>query len=288
MKVQSGGQEFYIDGYLKSNLDMAKELVKKDWDMCVIVDGYEGAGKSVLAMQCAKYCDPDFNLDKVCFTSDEFIKAVKKAKRYEAIVYDEAYGGLSTRQVLSETNRALVRMLAEIRQKNLFVFIVAPSIFEIDKYVSIWRSRALLHVYTNEKFERGRFQFYSPQKKKSLYMLGKKFFSYSKPIADFVARYTNYYVVDEEEYRKKKLAAVEGRKEKALSKSDGNVRLQTKYIEQRDALLFILHKKGMNFKDIAEKMSKISANPLGERGVGEVIEKAYKALSGEGVANTDI
>ena len=30
---------FYMDGYLKSNLDTAKRIIKKDWDMLFVYDG---------------------------------------------------------------------------------------------------------------------------------------------------------------------------------------------------------------------------------------------------------
>lgn len=34
----------YLDGFLKANLDLAKDVIKKDWDMIFLVDGYEGSG----------------------------------------------------------------------------------------------------------------------------------------------------------------------------------------------------------------------------------------------------
>jgi len=41
VKVKCGDKEIYIDGYLKKNLDGCKQLVKKDWDMVLIIDGEE-------------------------------------------------------------------------------------------------------------------------------------------------------------------------------------------------------------------------------------------------------
>ena len=66
----------YMDGYLRQNLTVAKDIVKKDWDMVFCVDGYEGSGKSVLAQQCAMFCDETFNIDRICFTPDGFVKAI--------------------------------------------------------------------------------------------------------------------------------------------------------------------------------------------------------------------
>lgn len=197
-------EQKYMDGYLVANLDTAKRIIKKDWDMIFAVDGYEGSGKSVMTMQMAKYVDPELNLDRIVFTPKDFQKAVLEAEKYQAVVYDEAYTGLSSRAAMTMVNRILVRMLAEIRQKNLFIFIVMPTFFDLDKYVALWRSRALIHVYTGDDFERGFFAFYNIDSKKLLYIIGKKFYSYKEVKPDFYGRFTNYYVVDEDLYRKKK------------------------------------------------------------------------------------
>ena len=209
----------YMDGYLKKNLSMGMKVIKKDWDMCIIVDGYEGSGKSVLAQQCASFVDTTFNIERICFTPKEFVTQINKAQKYSAVIYDEAYGGMSSRAAMSEVNRSLMSVLAEIRQKNLWVFIVLPCFFELDKYASVWRSRALLHVYTGKDYERGRFGFYSQQGKKLLYVLGKKFFSYARPTPNFIGRFTNGYTVDEALYRKKKVEALKEREDKPRGNS---------------------------------------------------------------------
>ncbi len=206
-------KDLYMDGYLKTNLDMAIKVIRKDYDMVIVVDGEEGCGKSTLAMQMAHYCDPSLTLERVVFTPSEFRKAITTAKKYQAVVYDEAYTGLSSRATMSMINRTLISMLAEIRQRNLFVFVVMPCFFDLDKYVSLWRSRILIHVYT-KGFERGRFAFYNKDKKKALYMLGKKYYSYSKPKFDFIGRFSKQYVIDENAYKDKKKHSLLDREKK--------------------------------------------------------------------------
>jgi len=218
VKVFEGTKnEYYMDGYMVQNLDTAKKVIKDDWDMIFVYDGNEGSGKSVKAMQDAFYCDPTFNLDRVVFTPEDLKEAIIKSKPYQSLVFDEGYRGLSSRAAMSMINKTLVKMLAEIRQKNLFVFVVLPSIFDLDKYVAIWRSRALIHIYTGKNFQRGFFSFYNSERKKQLYVLGKKYYSYGKPKANFIGRFTNHYVLDEKEYRKKKkesLANIEKKPDK--------------------------------------------------------------------------
>lgn len=217
-------EEKYMDGYLRKGYAKARRIVSKDWDWVMLVDGVEGGGKSVCAQQGAYEVDPTLSIDRITFKPKENIKAkdlqgnpiiidsfkqaILKAKQYEAIVYDEAYTGLSSRGTMSDINKTLVSMLAEIRQKNLFIFIVMPTFFDLDRYAAIWRSRGLIHIYTDKDYDRGYFAYYNKDKKKNLYILGKKFYDYRKPKPSFRGRFTNYYVVDEQEYRHRKLIAL--------------------------------------------------------------------------------
>jgi hypothetical protein len=199
--------QFYIDGYLNTNLETAKTIVSKDWDMLFVVDGPEGSGKSVLSQQIGKKLYRNFNIDCITFTPTEFKNAILKANKFQCIIYDEAYAGLSSKGAMSIINRTIVKMLTEIRQKNLFIIIVLPTFFDLDKYVAIWRSRALIHVYTGDSFERGFFAFYNVDKKKELYLNGKKLYSYGDPGPNFRGKFTNHYTVDPIEYKARKLKA---------------------------------------------------------------------------------
>lgn len=212
--------EKYMDGYLRKGFAKAKSLVQKDWDWVTLVDGVEGGGKSVIAQQCAYEVDKTLTIDRITFTPEEFENAVKTAAKFQAVIYDEAYTGLSSRGTMSDINKTLVNMLAEIRQRCLFVFIVMPTFFDLDRYAAIWRSRGLIHVYTDKGYGRGYFAYYNKDRKKNLYILGKKFYDYRKPKPNFRGRFTAYYVVDEQEYRAKKLKALTVEKNKNKLKDE--------------------------------------------------------------------
>jgi len=213
--------EFYIDGYLQSNFDVAKKAIRSDWDMIFTIDGYEGTGKSVFAQQVAFYCDPTLILDRIVFNEEDFKKAVTNAGKYQAIIYDEAYGGLSSRAAMSNVNRSIIKMLTVIRAKNLFIFIVLPTFFDLDKYIALWRSRGLINVYSPGDFERGYFSFYGREEKRKLYVTGKQEYNYGFGKPNFRGRFTNRYLVDEEAYRKKKSETSMGREDSnRLGKAD--------------------------------------------------------------------
>lgn len=240
---------YYMNKELKENFDLIKKVIKKDWDMCVVIDGAEGAGKSVLTQQLAFYCDPTLNIDRITFRPDEFKDAVLKAERYNSVIFDEAYGGLSSRRAMTATNNAIVDMLTEIRQKNLFLFIVLPSFFDLDKYVALWRSRALINVY-HDKFERGFFNFFSAPRKKNLYVYGKKFYNYHSQKPNFTGRFTNFYPVDKEEYRKKKLDSLRAPNREQMM-ADRKRSIQT---EEREKITKRMKLMGMSDVKIAEAL----------------------------------
>lgn len=221
------GYGYPLDGYLKTNLDEAIRVVKNDWDMIFCVDGYEGSGKSTLAIQMAYYCDPTLTVERITFTPKEFKNAIMNADKYQAVVFDEAFTGLSSREAMSGINKSLIQMIAEIRQKNLFVFVVMPSFFDLDKYIALHRSRALIHVYAN-RFQRGFFRFYDIEKKKDLYITGKKFYSYKGVMSNFYGTFSSFLPIDNDAYKKKKHDSLHNKKE-----SDGESTAERREFSKR-------------------------------------------------------
>lgn len=244
------GKEVYIDGFLKSQLDNVKKRInQKDEDRFFIVDGREGRGKSVLVMQLASYCDPTFTLERVVFTADDFKEAIINAKKGQAVVFDEAFRGLSSKTSLSAVNKLLVQLMMECRQKNLIVFIVMPTFFLLERYVALFRATGLFHVYNSKNGQRGFWIYFNWQSKKKLYMNGKKkFWTYEYPKSDFKGKFTNTYVLDEEEYRKRKKKALEDSLyEEDFDKKDW----------QRNFCLWFLNKKtGMSMDKISEEFGR--------------------------------
>jgi hypothetical protein len=232
--------EYFIEDRLKHNLDtkVIPMLKLKDKDCVLALDGKEGAGKSTLALQIGKYVDPSLDLTRVVFNAEDFRTAILKAKKGQCVIFDEAFTGLSSRAALSGINRALVSLMMQMRQNNLFVIIVLPTFFLLDKYVALFRTRALIHVYENHGV-RGYFRLYNSKLKKLLYIFGKKDYSYGFKAAKtkFKGRfYGKFPLEDEELYRSKK--------KKALQETEKNpmTATQIKYRNERDICLFLLRK----------------------------------------------
>jgi hypothetical protein len=227
--------EYYIDKRLKKNLDekVIPMLQKKDKDCVLAIDGREGSGKSTFAFQIGKYVDPTLDLDRIVFDPESFREAIYKAKKGQCVIYDEAFTGFSSRSSLSGINRILVSLMMQMRQKNLFVLIVLPTIFLLDRYVALFRARALLHVYEC-KGTRGYFKLYNTKLKKMLYLTGQKTYTYTNKLArtNFKGRFYGKFALGDETVEQ----AYRDKKEQALKDSEKNPMSagQTKYLEQRD------------------------------------------------------
>jgi len=238
----------YISQYsmsirLRRNLDkiVIPALMRKDKDYVMAIDGAEGSGKSTLAFQIGKYVDPSLNLNRIVFTADEFREAIFKAKKGQCIIYDEAFTGFSSRASLSSINRVLVSLMMQMRQKNLFVIVVLPTFFLLDKYVALFRAKVLVHVFESQG-RRGYFRVYNSRLKKYLYLAGQKTYSYHHKTVRtrFHGRFYGKFALGdknvEEEYKKRKARALMETEKNPLTGQ------QVKFKEQRDLLMYILRK----------------------------------------------
>jgi len=240
----------YIDNALLKYIPKWKnDVLNKDRDKVLIIDGREGGGKSTLATQLAAHLDPNFNIDKVAFNGDDFMEKIKdpSRKKGDCIILDEAFLAANSRSVMSSMNKAIVGLTTEMRQLNLFVIIVLPSFFDLDRTLGIWRSDILIHTYFDKRGNRGRYIVFNYAKKKLLHLKGKKFYSYGCVKTGLPAmRFNKGYTINELEYRKKKAEAF--RLKKDFKKSD------EKLMKDKVLLIKALQKQGLTYEKIGEEL----------------------------------
>jgi len=248
IKIPNTDISYYMNDRLKNTLtNKVKPLLGKADEDCVIaVDGLEGSGKSTLAFQIGKFIDPTLDLSRIVFNPEEFREAILKAKKRQCIIFDEAFTGFSSRASLSGVNKTLVSLMMQMRQKNLMVIVALPTFFLLDKYVALFRTRFLVHVYKNKSIK-GYFRIYNRQKKKLLFLAGRQTYSYNVRIGKvpvktrFKGRFYGVFALGNKEIENK----YRKRKEKALMESEKNPMSagQIKYKEQRDKILHLLRKE---------------------------------------------
>lgn len=263
---ETNKKEFYLDGILKDNLDLIKKKIAHDWDMVFIIGGIEGGGKSTLAQQLARYLSgARFTLNHICFSPEDFMEKITRdefLRKGDTLILDEGFL-INSRASMSKLNRTFLSILAECRQKNLFLVIVAPNFFDLDKNIALWRSRGLFYVY-HESFERGFFRFYNYDLKKKLYILGKKLYNYSCVKPNFFGRFTKYLPINKEEYMNLKLKAFQNRE---------HSKIEDKYLHQRDFLFKYMYEElKISQEDLSRIMSKCEY-PLASRSIGDGIAR---------------
>lgn len=259
----------YLDGMLYESFSHAKAIMKKkNLDLVVACSGYPGLGKSKLISQVASFCDPTFTEDRMWQKTESFVEAVKnETEILKSHVLDEAWEGLSSSQVRNQIGAILLNIMNVIRQKRLFIFIVLPDFFDLSKNIAIFRSRWLIHCYSEEFGDIGRFAAFNQGAKKQLYIRGKKFEDYSAWPADFFGRFTkgdspNF---NWERYEKKI-------KPLALNDAIDFSQTNSKSVEQRNELMYILSTEyKLTGKEISSKIS------LAERSVSNILTEMKKS-----------
>ena len=116
----------------------------KNW-LCIICGG-TGTGKSYTALRLASLLDPEFNVERVVFSAEEFMELLnsRKLKRGNIIIWDEAGcgTGLAAREWLSISNKAIDYVLQSFRHLGIGVIMTVPSLNFIDAH-----ARQLFHTF---------------------------------------------------------------------------------------------------------------------------------------------
>ena len=200
-------KEVKIDGFLKKKLDYALKQQKKDFDIVFIIDGNEGTGKSTLSFTCGWYLSGGkLTMNNIAEGTEDAIDKLEHLPDKSVLIIDEGSLMFSSRDAMRKENRQLLKILNVIRQKCMILIVVAPTFFELERYLSYRRSNFLLHVYLDKKTgNRGRFIYFGSKKKRQLYINGKKNFeSYAKPKGNFVGAFIKFELPFNEEYLKLK------------------------------------------------------------------------------------
>ena len=204
---------FHMDGILKANIDvLAKKIVK---DMQFVGIGCSSTfgvrtGKSTLFQQIGKYftskvnelhgLDNTFTIKNIVFNAEELQEKAFKLPLYSVLILDE--GDDLTASHWSNISKNLKRFFRKCGQLNLFILLILPDYFEIPKTYAISRTNFLIDIKFEGEFERGFFEFYSFNKKKLLYIKGKKYNDYKVVKPSFYGQFPKLYTVNEKEYRK--------------------------------------------------------------------------------------
>lgn len=246
---------YTIPKKLRELLDGFKWAIhNKKQSTVLITDGRSGMGKTTISFQIAKYMTPDFSLDNVHFTPESFTEALTRTKVGDTIIFDEAML-LSSRAALSSINKMIIIAMSMIRSKRLCIIFNVNSIFDLDRNLALSRADLLLNCYGDSLTDKGRFLAFFKgsdgiDRIKQLYIYGKKYYSYSHPRSNFNCKFPSHFVLDEDEYEKRKQIGVnnflKGTKKEVGKKERLSRNKLIKYIyENKDILGMTQEKIGL-------------------------------------------
>lgn len=215
----------YVDDYLISNLEPLAEKIVDDMQfmgLCCSSTFEVRTGKSTFLQQMGEAWNwlmeqkhgikLDLNMRNIVFKTEDLIKRSFELPRYSFMILDE--NDEIDEHYFSKLAKELRRFFKKCGQLNLFIMLVVPNFFQLRPSYAIGRTNFLIDVKFKGKFERGFFDFYSFQKKKKLYIEGKKTQNYNCVSPDFEGRFFGGYVVDKNYYMHVKRKDLEESEEK--------------------------------------------------------------------------
>ena len=237
---------------------LKQKINHEDQEAWLCFGGDTGTGKSLKSMHWMFPIFSGLKVEHICFDREEFISAVLKAKKGEGIICDESISIFFSRASMTKEGRLVSELAAQIRQKNLAVFLNIPEVMTLDWTIQR-KLNAYVHVWENRCKKHGRLVTYkgnaaiypempgNPYKTRILYYLKQKKAnpmrspkrpSYwatvpGKPIGATFKK--PWYPTGEKLYRDKK--------ESILEKYKPGQAEVPKRILQRDKAIWLLHSK---------------------------------------------
>lgn len=149
--------------YTKKVYSRIQNYLKSDRDFVVLIGGYEGAGKSTLAIHLGRIACPNFRINKdILYTLDDLEQRLKTVPKYHTLILDEAVEIAFGRNAMKKEQKRIIQMFMQIRQKNICFIMLIPNIKDIDKYFREHRASRWIEV-----IKRGTFK--SHEKIKNIY-----------------------------------------------------------------------------------------------------------------------
>jgi len=141
---------WYEDARFKSNLDIYLNNMEDNDDLVFVLDGPEGAGKSLRARQIGKYCadklGTKFSDENIHFQLQEYLDFSLESPEYTVCVLDEARNVLNKKSSNSKINKKFTNYISECRKKRQVHILCIPAFHDLDKYIVLWRMKFVVHI----------------------------------------------------------------------------------------------------------------------------------------------
>jgi energy-coupling factor transporter ATP-binding protein EcfA2 len=208
------GKDYNIHGGLSELLIRAKNEIKKDDDIVILVVGPEGVGKSKLRDLIGGFWEHitgvKFTIDNIHFTTTEYMKFALKQPPFTFISHDEARRDLNTKRSMAKIAVNFTNYMSECRDNNQIHCLILPAFSDIDKYIALWRVKMIIEVGKKKnsksgEYERGLFRIIKTVSKKKLaYFHQNKYSKFPRSMVAFTGTFKDNDIIDKDVYKKKK------------------------------------------------------------------------------------
>lgn len=218
---------YYMDDKLKEKIDlMIKRCTQPNpkRDSLLLIEGGEGEGKSNLSFQIGYYVSQvtgrSFGVDNVFFKAEKLLKFAQNTEK-QIIIYDEPSLDMMSLEWWKEEQKNIIKLLMTARKKRHFIIFNITKFYKFAEYIVVDRPLGMIHVYSRNEIEPGRFVYIKKKAIELLYnnyryskkRLYKKYTSLRGSFPDYVEG-----ILDLDKYEKKKDAAIMSIGEKKTSK----------------------------------------------------------------------
>lgn len=209
--------DFYLDDGYKKKLDLfirRLTIPNPKKDAILLIEGGEGEGKTNLSFQTAYYVAQEtgrkFDNSRVFFRAEPLLNFLQNSEEQIAI-YDEPALDMLGAEWWKQEQINIVKLLMMARKKRHFIIFNITKFYKFNEYIIVDRALGLVHVYSRNEIEPGRFVYI---KKKAIELLYnsyrsskkreyKRYTSLRGTFADFVPG-----ILDYEQYEKDKDNAI--------------------------------------------------------------------------------
>ena len=132
---------------LGDNVDVivrwTKQRIRENRNCSMLFSGETGSGKSYSAIALAEKLDPGFNVNRIVFNVEDFLKlSTSNLPKGSVIIFDDAGVGASNKEWNSLSGRIIGKFSQNSRYLNLINIYTVPSLNYIEK-----QSRELINLY---------------------------------------------------------------------------------------------------------------------------------------------
>ena len=118
------------------------DQIKENRNANLIFTGTTGSGKSWSAISLAQQIDPNFTVDRIVFTTLDFMHLINSGlPKGSVIIYDDAGLGMPAREWQHDNAKIMGLTFQGFRYKNLITMITVPALGFIES-----QSRELIHI----------------------------------------------------------------------------------------------------------------------------------------------